>query len=147
MTGDGFQKFSVTKKVFPGINNYFSVNGKEYIVEKDYIPMGFSSDGEAEAEIIFAGYGFNINTDSIKWNDYANLNVKGKWVMILRADPEVNDTRSFFIPFSGDRDKALIAKDMGASGVCLYQDQGLMRRILLKLSIKMIFLSDYQSSG
>jgi hypothetical protein len=79
--------------------------------------LGFSSNGKTDAEVIFAGYGFNINTDSVKWNDYQNLDVKGKWVMILRADPEVNNTRSFFIPYSSDRDKALIAKDMGAAGV------------------------------
>jgi len=124
LTGDGFQRFTITKKVFPGSNNFFSVNGKEYNLEKDFIPMGFSSNGEVEAEVIFAGYGFNINTDSIKWNDYANLNVKDKWVMILRDDPEVNDTRSFFIPFSGDRNKALIARDMGASGVLLVAGPG-----------------------
>ncbi len=117
LEGDGFQKFTVTKRIFPGKNNLLSVQGKNYSCEKDYIPLGFSSNGMADAEVIFAGYGFNINTDSIKWNDYQNLDVKGKWVMILRADPEVNNTQSFYIPYSGDRDKALIAKDMGAAGV------------------------------
>ena len=37
----------------------------------------------------------------------------------MRADPETDKTVSPFIPFSGDRDKALIAKDMGAAGVLL----------------------------
>lgn len=117
LEGDGFQKFTVTKRIFPGKNNNLTIQGKTYACEKDYIPMGFSANAKAEAEVIFAGYGFNINTDSIKWNDYQNLDVKGKWVMILRADPEVNNTRSLFIPYSSDRDKALIAKDMGAAGV------------------------------
>lgn len=117
LEGDGFQKFTVTKRIFPGKNNLLSILEKTYSCEKDFIPMGFSSNGMADAEVIFAGYGFNINTDSIKWNDYQNLDVKGKWVMILRADPEVNNTQSFYIPYSGDRDKALIAKDMGAAGV------------------------------
>ncbi|MBI5008706.1 MAG: M20/M25/M40 family metallo-hydrolase, partial [Bacteroidia bacterium] len=117
LEGDGFQKFTVTKRLFPGKNNLLSIQGKNYTCEKDYIPLGFSSNGMADAEVVFAGYGFNINTDSIKWNDYHNLDVKGKWVMILRADPEVNNTQSFYIPFSSDRDKALIAKDMGAAGV------------------------------
>ena len=83
------------------------------------MPLSFSSNGNLESEVIFAGYGFNINTDSIKWNDYRDIDVKGKWVMILRADPEAENTKSPYIPYSGDRDKALLAKDMGAAGVLL----------------------------
>jgi aminopeptidase YwaD len=119
LVGDGFQRFTVTKRIIPGSNNRMSAEGRDYIPEKDFIPMGFSSNGVIEAEVIFAGYGFVINTDSLKWNDYSGLDVKGKWVMILRSDPEVTNSRSLFIPFSGDRDKALLAKDMGASGVLL----------------------------
>lgn len=119
LEGDGFQRFRVTRRILPGKNNRMTSGGRDYICEKDFIPLGFSSNGELTAEVIFAGYGFNINTDSIRWNDYSGLDVKGKWVMILRADPEVANTRSLFIPFSGDRDKALLAKDMGAAGVLL----------------------------
>jgi aminopeptidase YwaD len=119
LKGDGFQRFKVTKRILPGKNNYLSAAGKEYSCEKDFIPMSCSSNGKLVADVVFTGYGFNINTDSLKWNDYSGIDVKGKWVMILRADPEVNNTRSLFIPFSGDRDKALLAKDMGAAGVLL----------------------------
>lgn len=117
--GDGFQRFTVTRRIIPGNNNSMSAAGRDFVPEKDFIPAGFSSNGRHEAEVVFAGYGFNINTDSLRWNDYSGLDVKGKWVMILRADPEINNTRSFFIPYSGDRDKALVAKDMGAAGVLL----------------------------
>jgi hypothetical protein len=72
---------------------------------------------------VFAGYGFNISNDSLKWNDYAGLNVKGKWIMILRADPEPDNIRSKYINYSNDRDKALLAKDMGASGVLMVSGQ------------------------
>ena len=83
------------------------------------MPLSFSSNGTLEAEVIFAGYGFSINTDSLKWNDYNGIDVKDKWVMILRADPEAENTKSPYIQYSGDRDKALLAKDMGAAGVLL----------------------------
>ena len=83
------------------------------------MPLSFSSNGSLESEVIFAGYGFNINGDSLKWNDYNGIDVKGKWVMILRADPEAENTKSPYIQYSGDRDKALLAKDMGAAGVLL----------------------------
>jgi aminopeptidase YwaD len=117
LTGDGLQRFKITKRVLPGKANSLSVNGISYTSEKDFIPLSFSSNSGLKSEVVFAGYGFNINGDSLKWNDYKGIDVKGKWVMMLRSDPESENNKSPFIPFSGDRDKALLAKDMGASGV------------------------------
>jgi len=119
LSGDGFQRYKVTKRVLPGKDNSLLVNGTNYAPDKDFMPLAFSSNSGLESEVIFAGYGFNINEDSLKWNDYTGLDVKGKWVMILRADPETDNNKSVFIPFSGDRDKAIIAKDMGAAGVLM----------------------------
>ena len=70
-------------------------------------------------EVVFAGYGFDINEDSLKWNDYNLIDVKGKIVLILRADPEIEKTTSPFIRYSRDRDKVIQAKDNGASAVLL----------------------------
>lgn len=119
LSGDGFQRLKVATSILPGPGNTFSVNGKPFTPEKEFTPMGFSSNSTVESEVLFAGYGFNINNDSIQWNDYKGIDPTGKWVMILRADPETDKTISPFIPFSGDRDKALLAKDMGAAGVLL----------------------------
>lgn len=119
LSGDGLQRFEVTKRIIPGVNNSLIINGNRYTPEKDFMPLSFSSNSTLDAEVIFAGYGFNINNDSLKWNDYDGIDVKGKWVMILRADPEADNTQSPYIQYSGDRDKALLAKDMGAGGVLL----------------------------
>jgi hypothetical protein len=119
LSGDGLQKFEVTKRIIPGKNNSLVLNGTSYTADKDFMPMSFSSDGSLESDVIFAGYGFNITGDSLKWNDYEGIVPKGKWVMILRADPEAENTKSPYIQYSGDRDKALLAKDMGAAGVLL----------------------------
>jgi aminopeptidase YwaD len=119
LAGDGWQRFEVTKRIIPGKNNSLIINGNSYTPDKDFVPLSFSSDGSMEAEVIFAGYGFNINNDSIKWNDYNGIDVQGKWVMILRADPEAENSKSPYIQYSSDRDKALLAKDMGAAGVLL----------------------------
>lgn len=119
LTGDGLQRFKVTKKVLPGKSNSLSVNGINYIADKDFMPMVFSSNSGNDAVVIFAGYGFNINNDSLKWNDYDGIDPKGKWVMILRGEPENENTKSPFMSFSADRDKALLAKDMGAAGVLM----------------------------
>jgi hypothetical protein len=117
LSGDGMQRLKVTDKVIMGNGTSFSVNGSELSADKDFTLFAFSENSSLEAEVVFAGYGFNITTDSLKWNDYNGINVKGKWIMILRADPEPDNTMSKFVPFSGDRDKALLAKDMGAAGV------------------------------
>jgi hypothetical protein len=118
LASDGLQKFEVTKRIIPGKNNSLVFNGTSYTADKDFMPLSFSSNGSLESDVIFAGYGFNIG-DSLKWNDYNGIDTKGKWVMILRADPEAENTKSSFIQYSGDRDKALLAKDMGAAGVLL----------------------------
>jgi len=119
VTGDGFQRFEVTKRLVPGTGNAFTADGKTFRSEKDFTPMGFTANAGLEAEVAFAGYGFNISNDSVKWSDYNGLDVKGKWVIILRGDPEPENTRSVYIPFSGDRDKALLAKDLGAAGILM----------------------------
>jgi hypothetical protein len=119
LSGDGFQRYKVTKKVVAGKANSLSVNNVNYALDKNFMPLAFSSDSQLESDVVFVGYGFNINGDSIKWNDYAGIDVKGKWVMILRGDPEPDNNKSPYISFSADRDKALLAKDMGAAGVLM----------------------------
>lgn len=40
---------------------------------------------QVQGDVVFVGYG--INAPELKWNDYAGVNVKGKWVMIMVNDP------------------------------------------------------------
>jgi Zn-dependent M28 family amino/carboxypeptidase len=40
---------------------------------------------QVQGEVVFVGYG--INAPELKWNDYAGVNVRGKWVMIMVNDP------------------------------------------------------------
>ena len=119
VSGDGFLRYGITDKVASGQGNFLKFNGKEFSRDSDFMPISFSGHGELEAEVVFGGYGLNISNDSLKWNDYNRLDVNGKWVLILRGDPESEKTVSGFIPFSGDREKALLARDMGAAGILL----------------------------
>jgi len=119
LSGDGLQRFRVTSRLMAGPENSLSVNETNFTREKDFMPFAFSSNSGLIAEAVFAGYGFNINGDSLKWNDYKGIDVRDKWVIILRADPETDKSVSPFIPYSGDRDKVMVAKDMGAAGVLL----------------------------
>ena len=117
LSGDGFQRFNVIRGIVQGKTNSLAITGINFVPEKDFMPLAFSTDAKLESEVVFAGYGFSINGDSLKWDDYKGIDVKGKWVLILRDDPETDNTKSAFIPFSGDRNKTMVAKDLGAAGV------------------------------
>jgi Zn-dependent M28 family amino/carboxypeptidase len=119
LSGDGFQRFMVISRLLAGENNILSTGASVFKNNTDYTPLAFSNEASLEAGVIFAGYGFNIDTDSLKWQDYKGLDVKGKWVLVLRGDPEPDNTASVYAPFSSDRDKAMVARDMGAAGILL----------------------------
>ncbi|MFN8241138.1 MAG: M20/M25/M40 family metallo-hydrolase [Bacteroidales bacterium] len=119
VTGDGLQRFKVTSNVTAGVNNSLTTGKITGVQGVDFMPFSFSANGSLESDVVFAGYGFNIDNDSTKWSDYKGIDVKGKWLLILRGDPESEKAVSRYAPFSGDRDKALLAKDMGAGGVIL----------------------------
>lgn len=115
----GFQRFRVTDKILNGPANSLMVNETLLKLDTDFAPLAFSANASFKGDVVFAGYGFSINEDSLKWNDYSNVDVKGKIVMILRADPEIEKNKSPFIKYSRDRDKVLQAKDNGAVAVLL----------------------------
>jgi aminopeptidase YwaD len=119
LSGDGLERFKVNDKVSFGSKNSFSVNGISYTPEKDFAPASFSENTSAKAEIVFAGYGFRINNDSVKWDDYKDIDVKNKWVIILRSSPDLDNPASKYASFSLDRNKAMVAKDLGAAGVLM----------------------------
>lgn len=119
LAGDGFQRYMVTNKVIPGNRNFLISGEEKFEKERDFTPLAFSGNGYLDSEVIFAGYGLTINNDSLKWNDYEKISVSGKWILVLRGDPEPGKNISGFVPFSSDRDKVLMAKDMGAAGILL----------------------------
>ncbi|MCB2195249.1 MAG: M20/M25/M40 family metallo-hydrolase [Bacteroidetes bacterium] len=114
---NGLQDFKITTKLKAGDNNQLSVEGKDLSLIQDYIPVMFSSNDSLEAKVVFVGYGFKIEQGNNSWNDYATVDVKGKWVMILRGEPENAVQPLPFSMFSGLRSKAITAKDQGAAGV------------------------------
>lgn len=124
MADKGFQWFEIVTDVDLGEKNTLTCEGTDAVIRKDFIPLSFSSSAVVNAPVVFAGYGFDIDTDSLRWNDYRDIDVKGKWVMVFRADPDLDNAESKFIPFSDIRSKVLTAKDKGAAGVLLVTPKG-----------------------
>lgn len=120
LLGDkGMQEFMVVTDISIGDNNTLSIGDSNYQVSKDFVPYAFAANKSLEAEVVFAGYGFNIDRSGLVWNDFSGIDVKGKWVLMLTGDPEIDSSNSVFAAYSGDREKTLTATDEGAAGVLL----------------------------
>ncbi len=111
----GLQEFETRPTLVAGQNNLITYNKNNYSYKKDFSPYPFSLSKELEAEIVFAGYGFNIKNDSINWDDFTGLDITGKWAMILLGSPDKKN--ALYESYSTARSKAIAAEDHGAAGV------------------------------
>jgi len=117
MAKEGQQYFEIVTNIKAGENNSLKYSDNTLELYKDFTPFSFSGNAITKAKVVFVGYGFEINDEDMKWNDYSDIDVTDKWVIILRGDPEIDSLTSPFIPYSGDRDKVMLAGDHGAAGV------------------------------
>ncbi len=118
---NGFQSFQVTTGIKKGPANSLAINGLPGAADKDFIPVSISDNGKLNAEMVFLGYGFKIKTDSLNWDDYAGMEVKGKIALILLGAPEPGKdaTTDPFADYGSIRAKLLNARDAGVAGVIL----------------------------
>lgn len=89
-------------------------------LETDFRPLAFSENGEANSEVVFAGYGLVVPGEgAARYDSYAGLEVKDKLVLILRYVPEGVDQarRAQLNRYSGLRYKTMLARERGAKGV------------------------------
>ena len=63
-------------------------------IGQDFTPFNFSGNGKVSGEIVFAGYG--ITAREYNYDDYANVNVRDKIVLVLRHEPQEFDAHSVF---------------------------------------------------
>jgi len=91
------------------------------VLDKDFRPLAFSDNGEAEGEVVFAGYGLSVpeGTGQQRYNSYEGLDVKDKVVLILRYVPEDVEParRAHLNRYSGLRYKVMMARERGAKAV------------------------------
>jgi hypothetical protein len=110
-----------------GENNKLIVNDEELKVDKDFRPLVFSGLGDfAKAPVVFAGYGITepeaenvANNINENYDSYVHLDVKDKWVLVMRFMPEdiSAEQRIKINRFSSERHKVLNARTRGAKGV------------------------------
>jgi hypothetical protein len=121
-----FQNF-ILLKTLPGTEQVLKIRSSEGKTVKsvdlawnvDFSLYPSDRSVEIEAPVVFAGYGY-IN-DSLKYNDFGKLEVKGKFILKIAGLPK-------FINESPDKEKALSIKTemelrykaMGALGILEY---------------------------
>ncbi len=124
-----FQNFDFTAGVALGEGNSLKVNGQPFTADKDWRPLSFSQTGEVPASgIVFAGYGIETPDEAAgadgkkiePYSSYAHLDVKDKWVLMFRYQPEgiSSARRNELSPYSDSlRRKAMTAREKGARGI------------------------------
>jgi Zn-dependent M28 family amino/carboxypeptidase len=149
LTKDGLQPFEVITDLEKGENNSLSYRDREFVADEDFAPFPFTANKSLESEVVFAGYGFELEKEDLDWNDYSGTDVEGRWVMVLRGNPEIDSSASVFHAFSNERDKAMVAADLGAGGMLFVNGPGFdagdqlisLRRREGKVSIPVLHIS------
>jgi len=85
----------------------------ELSLESDFLPLLFSSSGQKTAELVFVGWG--ISAPELNYDDYAGVDVKGKFVLCFRGTPD--PTRREFQFHDEHRTRMKVAKERGALGL------------------------------
>jgi len=110
-----------------------SGESKTYKLLSDFLvfPRGLTSQ-TLSAPLAFAGYGISSPDSEYKYDDYEDIDVRGKIVLVMGYEPEEKDSTSIFngvkpTRFSsrrGSQLKARIAKEHGAVGVLYMPEVG-----------------------
>lgn len=109
-------RFEAVIDVSTGPDTEITVDGKVLPLDEFVIP-GFSANGAAKAEVVFAGWGIVSEEHGI--NDYEGLDVTGKIVLVRRFTPQdgVFADEDVQRKLGGIRFKAFAAREKGAIGV------------------------------
>ncbi|MFM7149856.1 MAG: PA domain-containing protein, partial [Gemmataceae bacterium] len=98
----------------------------ELKAKQDFLPLGTDQEGKAEGSLVFAGYGLTCKEPA--YDDYADIDVKGKIVVLLRDTPRSTDK---------DRPREMVAGSSFTAKMTLAQKKG---------ALAVLFLNDADSA-
>lgn len=140
--GGAFQPFEMTTSAKIGPTNVLTLSGPdgkkiELKLETDFVPMSFGGSGKFSADIVFCGYG--IDAPEKHYSDYTDLDVKGKFIVIMRREPRQGNSQAGLAGGHGGqsqyadlRSKVSTAFGKGAAGILLVDDPYSARDALSK---------------
>jgi hypothetical protein len=135
--GSYFQPFEVSlgDRVVPERTS-LTLHGPEQTsvalqLDESFRPFFTGRGSQAEGHLVFAGYG--ISAPDAGYDDYRELDVEGKIVVVIRREPRQDDENS---PFDGKKvsshsylvTKLKAAADRKAAGLILVNDPATVRR-------------------
>lgn len=121
------QKYKLYKKSWSDV--YVKAAGKKYEFNKDFYLNGILNvTDEVATDVIFAGFGI----EEASYNDYANLDVKGKSIIIFEGEPKNadgkyllsgTDAKSKWSAPTSWQNKAKLAIEKGAKYIFVITDK------------------------
>jgi aminopeptidase YwaD len=121
------QEFTIFTQMKKNGANSFNAEG---MASANFEPISFSLSGQIIAkEIVFAGFGITIPSSDteLAYDDYQNIDVKNKIVVVLTGDPGTGNTKSLFrdakyFSYRSVHYKLNNALIHGAKGILFVQD-------------------------
>ncbi|MGB9772941.1 MAG: M20/M25/M40 family metallo-hydrolase [Bacteroidota bacterium] len=127
VNGTYFQPFKILATDDGDTTLFELLNGRKgqvtYSLGDDYAILTNSGTGTVTTEVVFVGYG--INAPQLGYDDYANVDVRGKAVLILSGAPASLDEKLTKEKIRGFKVK--LAAEKGAAAVLYYQDDRAIR--------------------
>jgi hypothetical protein len=88
------------------------------VPEKDFLPLLYSASADRTAETVFAGWA--ISAPELGYDDYAGLDVKGKFILCFRGTPDADPG---YTHYDEHRTRMKAARDRGALGIVYIYDE------------------------
>ena len=136
------QPFTFVSGIQLGTDNRLTVGAEPLELKKDFMPTTFSLAGDFQGSAIFAGHG--ISAVALNYDDYQNIDVKDRFVFVLRYGPEGNNPHGQFHRQHALRYKALTAREKGARGIVFIDDEEQFSKSTLS---KLRYDADFADSG
>ncbi len=119
-----FQPFEFPQKTTVDPSTVLIAEGKLLDRDTTFRPLRVSAESAFDGPVVFAGYGIDTGDNhKDNYNDYLDLDVKGKVVLVLRYEPRGKDGNSVFSHRKGWSDnatfaaKAKLAQERGAAAL------------------------------
>ncbi|HUY31381.1 MAG TPA: M20/M25/M40 family metallo-hydrolase [Pirellulales bacterium] len=135
--GGPFQTFTMTTGADLGEPNQLTLVGPpddklpegarlELKLGQDFNPLALGGSGKLDVPLVFVGYGITAKDEN--YDDYAGIDVKGKAVIVLRHEPQQDNTKSVFngtlhSPHAPYVRKLANAHEHGAAAVLFCNDE------------------------
>src|SRR4051812_31369405 len=121
--GTYFQTFDITTAESIDPATTLAAGDDHWKLKQDFTALSFSAERNFSAPLVFVGYGITDSTHH--YDDYANLDVKGKVVLAMRFEPHDEKGRSRWATkeeYTSNahlETKARVAVEHGAAGLLL----------------------------